>query len=61
MATKAFFECKDKTVREENLNLDSISSQEREEIMFRMSRELEEISVTPDAKESFFSQMREDT
>lgn len=41
MATKAFFERQDKTVREENLNFDNMTSQEREEIMFRMTRELD--------------------
>jgi len=61
MATKAFFERKDKTVREENLNLDNMSSREREEVVYRMKRELEELSLTPDAKDSFFSQMASDT
>ena len=61
MATKAFFERQDKTVREENLNLDSMSSREREEVVYRMKRELEELSLTPDANESFFSQMANDT
>lgn len=61
MATKAFFERKDKTVRQENLNLDSMSSREREEVVYRMKRELEDLSLTPDAKESFFSQMSNDT
>ena len=60
MATKAFFERKEKSVREENLNFDSMSSKEREEVMYRMNRELEEISQTPDADESFFSQLTND-
>ena len=55
MATKAFFERKDKTVLVENLNFDSMSSKEREEVMYRMNRELEDISKTPDADESFFT------
>lgn len=60
MATKAFFERKDKTVLLENLNFDSMTSREREEVMYRMNRELEEISKTPDADESFFTQLTQD-
>ena len=44
MATKAFFERKEKSLKDENLNLDSMSSKEREEVMYRMNRELEDIS-----------------
>jgi len=37
-----------------------MSSKEREEVMYRMNRQLEDISMTPDAKESFFSQLTND-
>jgi DNA replication protein DnaC len=57
MATNAIFSAKDKTVREENLNFDSMTSRERDEVMYRMNRQLEEIAMTPDAKESFFTQL----
>ena len=60
MATKAFFERQDKTVLVENLNFDSMTSREREEIMFRMNRELDSISMTPDTNDSFFSQLASD-
>ena len=60
MATKAFFERKDKTVRQENLNFDSMTSQEREEVMYRMNRELEQLSKTPDGKSSFFADLTQD-
>lgn len=55
MATKAFFERKDKTIREENLNFDNLTSKEREEVMYKMNLQLEELSKTPDADESFFT------
>ena len=61
MATTAYFEQKDKTVREENLNMDSLSSKEREQLMLRMNRQLEEISMTPDHDESFFTAITHDT
>ena len=60
MATKAFFERKDKTVLDESLNFDNMASREREEVMYRLNRELEEISRTPDANESFFSSLTSD-
>ena len=37
-----------------------MTSREREEIMFRMNRELEQISLTPDTNDSFFSQLTTD-
>ena len=60
MATKAFFERQDKTVLVENLNFDNMTSREREEVMYRMNRQLEEISKTPDGDDSFFSQLTND-
>ena len=60
MATRAFFERQDKTVLVENLNFDSMSSKEREEVMYRMNLELEKISSTPDTNESLFSQLSSD-
>jgi len=36
MATQTFFSRKDKTVREENLNFDTMTSREREEVMYKM-------------------------
>ena len=55
MTTKAFFERKDKTLLEENFNYDQMTSKERQEVMFRMNKQIEEISLTPDADDSFFS------
>ena len=60
MATKAFFERQDKTVLVENLNFDNMTSREREEVMYRMNRQLEEISKTPDGDDSFFTQLTSD-
>lgn len=60
MATKAFFERQDKTVLEENLNFDNMSSNEREEVMYKMNRQLEAISQTPDAQESLFTSLTND-
>lgn len=42
-------------MREENLNLDSMNSKEREEAMFRMKVELERLSELPDESGAFFS------
>lgn len=62
MAVSEFYSRTEKTVREENLNFDSMSSREREEMMYRMNTELELISQTPDANENFFTQIgREST
>ena len=41
MATRKYFERQDKTVLEENLNFDSMTSREREETMYRLNAELE--------------------
>jgi hypothetical protein len=58
MCTNAFIQNKDKTVRTENLNLDSMNSKEKEEVMFRMKHELERISQLADDQESFFSNLK---
>jgi len=60
MATNAFFDRQDKTVLQENLNFDNMTSNEREEVMYKMNRELELISKTPDADESLFSSLAND-
>ena len=49
----------EKTVREENLNFDVMSSKEREEILYKMKRNLEEMSELPIENESFFSVIQE--
>ena len=55
LCTHAFFNNKEKTVRQENLDLDSMNSSEKEEVMYKMARELEELSELPNHNESFFS------
>ena len=54
LATNAFFHNKDKTVREENLDLDSLTSDEREKVMYSLKRELEDMALVPDQDNSFF-------
>ena len=49
----------EKTVREENLNFDVMSSKEREEILYKMKRNLEEMAELPIENESFFSVIQE--
>jgi len=41
LCTSAFFHNKEKTVRRENLDLDSMNTKEKELVMFNMKRELE--------------------
>ena len=55
LCTSAFFHNKEKTIREEHLNLDSMNSQEKEDVIFRMKKQLEEFNELPINKESFFS------
>jgi hypothetical protein len=57
MCTSAFIQNKDKTVREENLNLDSMNSKEKEEAVYKMKMELERLSGLPDEDSQFFSVM----
>jgi len=38
----------------ENLDLDSLASKEKEEVVFRMRRQLESLGQTPLSNESFF-------
>jgi len=54
MKTKAHFDNQDKTVRIENLNIDAMNSKEREEIIFKMKKELETVGSLADTKEEFF-------
>jgi hypothetical protein len=44
LCTNAFFHNKDKTIRIENLNYDSMNTKERELVIYNMKRELEELS-----------------
>jgi hypothetical protein len=55
MSTTAYIQNKDKTVREENFNLDGMNSKERDEAMFKMKLELERLSELPDDNDSFFT------
>lgn len=57
MCTNAFIQNKDKTVKEENFNLDGMNGKEREEAMFKMKLELERLSELPDDDDSFFTQI----
>ena len=55
LCTSAFFHNQEKTIREANLNLDSMNSKEKEDMIFRMKKQLEELNELPINKESFFS------
>lgn len=55
MCTNAFIQNKDKTVLEDNFNLDGMNSKERDEAMYKMKLELERLSGLPDDDDSFFS------
>lgn len=44
ISTKAFFDRKDKVVRQEKLNYDLMNSKEKEEVMYKMKAELEKYS-----------------
>ena len=55
LCTTAFYHNKEKTIREEHLNLDSLASKEREEVLFKMKKQLETLSELPIQNESFFS------
>lgn len=55
LCTNAFFHNKEKTIRQENFNLDSMESKEKEEVMFRMKKQLEQMGELPITNESFFS------
>lgn len=57
LCTNAFYHNKEKTVRQENLDLDSMNSEERELMIYQMKRELEEMSELPIQNESFFSKV----
>lgn len=56
LCTNAFFHNKEKTVRQENLDLDSMNTEEKERVVYNMKRELEEMSELPTQNDSFFSQ-----
>lgn len=55
LCTSAFFHNKEKTVRQENLDLDSMNTEERELVMYNMKRELEELSELPNHNDSLFT------
>jgi len=55
LCTSAFFHNKEKTIREEHLNFDSMNSKEKEDVIFRMKTQLESLSDMPLHNESFFS------
>jgi len=58
MCTNAFIQNKDKTVRAENLNLDTMNSAEKEQVMYKMKMELEKFSELPDENSSFFTSVK---
>lgn len=47
LCTTAFFHNKEKTIRNEHLNLDSMNSTEKEEVIFKMKKQLETMSELP--------------
>lgn len=56
LCTNAFFHNKEKTVRAENLNLDAMNTEEREVMVYKMRRELEDMSELATQNDSLFSQ-----
>ncbi len=48
LCTNAFFHNKDKTVRDENLDMDALTSQERDQVIYRLKKELEDLSAVAD-------------
>jgi len=54
MHSKNLYANKDKTVRVENLNLDSMNSSERKEAMFKMKMELDKLTTLPDEDNSLW-------
>ena len=58
LCTSAFFHNKEKTIRQEHLNLDAMNSKEREEIVFKMKSQLETIGDLPLHNESFFTSLK---
>jgi hypothetical protein len=57
VCSTAFVENRDKTIRAELLNHDTMNSKEREEAMFKMKHELEKMAQMPDDNESFFTKI----
>lgn len=55
LCTTAYMQNKDLTVRPENMNLDTMNSEEKKEAMYKMKIELEDLSQLPDDNETFFS------
>ncbi len=47
MCTTAFFHNKDKTIRDDRLDFDSMHSSEKEEVMFKLKKQLEQYSELP--------------
>lgn len=58
LCTSAFFHNKEKTIREEHLNLDAMNSQEKEEIIYKMKSQLETLGDLPLHNDSFFSNIQ---
>lgn len=58
LCTSAFFHNKEKTIREEHLNFDAMNSNERQEVVFRMKKQLETLGELPITNESFFSSLK---
>jgi len=59
MSTKALFDRKQQVVREEKINYDLMNSKEKEEVMFRMKRELEKFSELPLDSTQFFVPLKQ--
>lgn len=59
LCTSAFFHNKEKSIRQEMLNLDSMNSKEKEEVVFRMRNQLESLSELPLHNDSFFSNLKQ--
>ena len=55
LCTSAFFHNKEKTIRPEHLDLDNLSTKEKDEVVFKMKKQLENLSELPINKDSFFS------
>jgi len=57
LCTHAFFHNKDKTVRPEKINFDAMNSKEKNEVMFKLRKQIEDLGELADEKESFFSKI----
>jgi hypothetical protein len=59
MSTKALFDRKQQVVRADKINYDLMNSKEKEEVMFKMKRELDKYSELPLDSTQFFVPLKQ--